>query len=153
MGKKQVNAEMKLAIVQRLCAGAITEDEAVRIVGMPASKIRKWVDKYEREEDNVFQYKKEKRQYAPELKIQAVHVYYERRKSMEAISKEFDVQGTIVLRNWVMQYKTVGEAAFISDEKFVPYAPELKLEAVQTCCSEKGSWLFPTENASAMNLM
>ena len=62
---------------------------------------------------------------------------------MEAISKEFDIQGAIVLRNWVMQYKAVGEAAFISDEKFVLYATELKLEAVQTCCSEKGSWLFP----------
>ena len=122
-----------------MCAGTITEDEAARIVGMPASKIRKWGDKYRREGDNAFLYKKEKRQYAPELKLQAVHAYYERRESMEAISKEFGIQDATVLRNWVMQYKAVGEAAFISDEKFVSYEPELKLEAVQAYCSGKGS--------------
>lgn len=139
MGKKRVSAETKLSIVQRLCAGTITEDEAARIAGLSASKIRKWVDKYEREGNNAFLCKKEKRQYAPELKLQAVHAYYERRESMEAISKEFDIQDAAVLRNWVMQYKAIGEAAFISEEKFVPYAPELKLEAVQTYCSGKGS--------------
>lgn len=130
MGKKRVSAETKLSVIQRLCAGTITEDEAARIVGMPASKIRKWVDKYEREGENAFLYKKEKRQYPPELKLQAVHAYYERRESMEAISKEFNIQNAAVLQNWVKQYKAVGEAAFISDKKLETYAPELKLEAV-----------------------
>lgn len=83
--------------------------------------------------------KKEKRQYVPELKLQAVHAYYERRESMETISKQFGIQDATVLRNWVMQYEAVGEAAFISDEKYVSYDPELKLEAVQTYNSGKGS--------------
>ena len=139
MGKKRVSAETKLSVIQRLCAGTITEDEAARIVGMPASKIRKWVDKYEREGENAFLYKKEKRQYPPELKLQAVQAYYERGESMEAISKEFNIQNAAVLQNWVKQYKAVGEAAFISDKKLAPYAPELKLEAVQAYCSGKGS--------------
>lgn len=125
--------------MQRHLAGEISEEEAARIAGVPVSEIMKWLETYESEGDSAFLYTKEKRQYTPELKLQAVRAYCSGKESMEAVSKEFGIQEATVLRNWVMRYKAVGEAAFICREKTVTYSPELKLEAVRAYCEGKNS--------------
>ena len=127
MGKKRVSAETKLSIVQRLCAGTITEDEAVRIVGMPASKIRKWMDRYEREGDNAFLYKKEKRQYAP------VQSYLDGEGSQLEVCRKFGIRSTSILQQWLEKYEARGTPAFSH------YSLELKRQAVQAYCSGEGS--------------
>lgn len=139
MGKKRVKDARKLSLVQRQLAGEISEEEAARIAGVPVSEIRKWLEKYESDGDSAFLYTKEKRQYTPELKLQAVRAYCNGKGSMEAVSKEFGIREATVLRNWVMRYKAVGEAAFICREKTVTYSPELKLEAARAYCDGKGS--------------
>jgi transposase len=139
MGKKHIKGERKLSLVQRQQAGEISEEEAARIAGVPISEIKKWIEKYVVEGDSAFLSTKERHYYTPELKRQAVQAYCSGKESMEAVSKKFGIREATVLRNWVMQYKAVGEAAFICDEETVKYSPELKLEATRAYCEGKGS--------------
>lgn len=139
MGRKRIKAEIKLSLVQRQSRGEITEEEAARIAGVAMPEIKEWMKKYASEGDSAFVKAKEKRHYTPELKLEAVRAYCTGKGSMEAISKEFGIEETTVLRNWVMQYKAVGEAVFIGREKAVTYSPELKLEAARSYCEGKGS--------------
>ena len=73
-----------------------------------------------------------------EEKVKIIRQYMNGKVSLNSAAAEAGVSHE-TLRQWVMQYKAEGAAAFLPSRKNHMYSPELKLQAVQDYLAGEGS--------------
>ena len=76
----------------------------------------------------------------PEEKVKIVRRYLAGEISISGAAEEFGV-GHTSIKEWIVQYKAEGIAAFLPHNRNRKYSPELKLQAVQDYLSGGGSLL------------
>ena len=73
--------------------------------------------------------------------MQAVQAYRNKEGRLEDICRKFGIHGIPLLRQWLVQYETEGEAAFDINRTDGSYSLELKTQAVQSYLDGEGSLL------------
>ena len=81
-----------------------------------------------------------KQKLGPEEKVKIVRRYLAGEISISGAAEEFGV-GRTSIKEWIVQYKAEGIAAFLPHTRNRKYSPELKLQAVQDYLSGGGSLL------------
>ena len=71
----------KVIIVERLLADEISISEAARVTGVARTSIRRWRDLYLSDGPTALMPQAKNKFYSPDLKLQAVHEYLDRRSS------------------------------------------------------------------------
>lgn len=136
--KAAYTSELKEAAVLAYRNGEGSQQKICKRFGIRGvAQLRVWLAQYETEGKNAFQPSK-RREYPPELKMQAVQAYRNKEGRLEDICRKFGIHGIPLLRQWLVQYETEGEAAFDINRTDSSYSLELKTQAVQSYCRWRG---------------
>ena len=79
--KSKIDLAEKVIIVERLLADEISISEAARVTGVARTSIRRWRDLYLSDGPTALMPQAKNKFYSPDLKLQAVHEYLDRRSS------------------------------------------------------------------------
>lgn len=107
--KSKIDPVEKVKIVEQVLADEISVSEAARLTGVDKASIRDWRNLYLSDGPTALMPQPGNKAYSQELKLQAVHEYFDGKSSQADIVKKYHLRSRSQLRDWIKVYTTHGE--------------------------------------------
>lgn len=104
MSRRKTRPEEKIRIVRSCLSGKISQREASRQSGVNQKTLEEWISQYKAGGMESFYPEERNRQYAPELKEEAVRAYLAGEGSLRKICKRFKIRNKSQLISWIKMY-------------------------------------------------